>query len=191
MKYHKLLKLITEYIQVNDADIKLVETLFEPITFQKNDLLEEINKIAKYLYFINSGFVRVFYLQDGNEITTHINCPPGFITSFNSFVTLSAANDNVKTITSCELLRITKKNFDTLNSHSQKWADFGKIIYERSLLYNEQRTNDLLTLSAEQRYLKLLSTQPEIVQNVPLQYISSYLGIEPQSLSRIRKKIIS
>lgn len=64
-------------------------------------------------------------------------------------------------------------------------------MYEQAIAFNLQRTTDLLTLSAEKRYLKLLAEQPEVIQNVPIQYIASYIGIKPESLSRIRKKIIS
>lgn len=65
------------------------------------------------------------------------------------------------------------------------------MFYENAISFNQQRTTDLLILSAEKRYLKLLTEQPEIIQNVPIQYIASYIGIKPESLSRIRKKIVS
>jgi hypothetical protein len=88
-------------------------------------------------------------------------------------------------------LRITKNNFDILCQKSQKWADFSRIIYEKSVIYNEQRTRDIINLSAEERYLNLLKYNPDIIQNVPLQYIASFIGIKPESLSRIRRKLIS
>jgi CRP-like cAMP-binding protein len=147
--------------------------------------------MVKYLYFINSGFIRIFYNEDGNQITTHINCPSGFITSFNSFVNGTNSTDNIECITASEVLRITKSNFDVLCQKSPKWSDFARVIYEQSVIYNEQRTKDIIHLSAEERYLKLLKHNPDIIQNVPLQYIASFIGIKPESLSRIRKKLIS
>ncbi|SFD99625.1 cAMP-binding domain of CRP or a regulatory subunit of cAMP-dependent protein kinases [Chitinophaga sp. CF118] len=189
--HSKLLHLIAENVHLDKADEVFVEKLFLPVSCEKNTMLEREGKIPQYLYFINSGFVRVFYWEDGKQITTHINCPPGFITSFNSFISGTIATDNVECVTGCELLQITKTDLEWLYKRSAQWAAFGKIIYERSLTYNEERTKEMIGLSAEQRYLKLLRSQPEIVQQVPLQYISSYLGIEPQSLSRIRKKISS
>jgi CRP-like cAMP-binding protein len=187
----KLLELVETIITIDKSDEILVESFFESISCSKGEILEKENKVAQYLYFISSGFIRVFYNQNGDQVTTHINCPSGFITSFNSFVTGTAALDNIECITVCEVLRITKKDFDTLCHKSQKWADFARIIYEKSLVYNEQRTNDIIGLSAEQRYLKIVKDYPAMIQNVPLQYIASFIGIKPESLSRIRKQIIS
>ncbi|KFF15815.1 Crp/Fnr family transcriptional regulator [Flavobacterium hydatis] len=187
----KLLELVETIITIDKSDEILVESFFESISCSKGEILEKENKVAQYLYFINSGFIRVFYNQNGDQVTTHINCPSGFITSFNSFVTGITALDNIECITACEVLRITKKDFDILCHKSQNWADFARIIYEKSLVYNEQRTNDIIALSAEQRYLKILKDYPAMIQNVPLQYIASFIGIKPESLSRIRKQIIS
>lgn len=189
MAYDKLLNLISTHINFNDVDIDLVKVLFEPVKHKRNDFLELENKIPRNLYFINNGFVRVFHYQKGNEITSHINCPPGFITSFNSFLNQKISRDIVKCVTDCDLLKISRKNFDILYQKSTDWDVFSKSIYEKSLLYNEERTQDMITCTADERYHKLMKNHPEIIQNVPLQYIASYLGIEPQSLSRIRRKI--
>jgi CRP-like cAMP-binding protein len=191
MKHEKLVKFIEGNVSIERFDIDLIKNHFEPITVNKNVLLEKENRIANYLYFINSGYIRVFHVADGVEITTHINCQFNFITSFNSFITATPAQDNVVSITQSELLRISKKNLDSLYQHSQKWTAFCKYVYEQSLSFNEGRMNDMLALSAEKRYLKLMAMQPELIQHVPLQYIASYLGIKPESLSRIRRQVIS
>ncbi len=191
MKHDKLIKLIDENIRIDRSDIELIVSSFEVVTVSKNELLEKENKVAKCLYFINSGFVRVFHIEEGIEITTQILGTSNFVTSFNSFITGSSANDNVKCVTQCELLRISKKRYNTLSKQSQKWSAFCKKIYERTIASSEERTKDILTLSAEKRYLKLISAQPEIIRNIPLQYIASYIGIKPESLSRIRRQVIS
>ncbi len=189
--YDKLLTSLVEMANIDRFDIELVQKVFEPIEARKGQVLEQPGRTVKYLYFVNSGFVRVYYFRDGDEVTGFINCPHGFMTSFHSFITGTQSHEFVECITDCSLLRITKKDLDTLYRHSQKWAEIGRVIYEKSLAYNEQRTKDILTLSAEQRYLKLMAEQPDILQNVPLQYIASFIGIKPESLSRIRRQIIS
>jgi CRP-like cAMP-binding protein len=189
--HKKILDLISNHIRPDEKDVAMVKELFEPFSCEAGTLLEREGKAAKYLYFVNTGFIRTFHFMEGSEITTHINCPPGFITSFHSFTNRTPAFDNVEAVTPADLLRITKQNLDLLYSQSNGWAEFGRVVYEKSLGYNEERSMDMITLTAEQRYLKLLEKQPEIVRNVPLKYISSYLGIEPQSLSRIRRKITS
>ncbi len=191
MRNNRLLNLVHEMIDIDNADEEMMEIFFESVNCEKGHLLEVENKPVKYLYFINSGFIRIFYNEDGNQVTTHINCPSGFITSFNSFVNGTVSTDNIECITSCDVLRITKNDLDILCQKSPKWADFARITYEQSVIYNEQRTKDIINLSAEERYLKILKYNPDIIQNVPLQYIASFIGIKPESLSRIRKKLIS
>ena len=187
----KLIKDISKHIPLKEEDIRTISEAFLPINVPKNTILEEENKTTKYLYYIIEGYVRVFYTKEGEDLTTQINCPSGFITSFQSFITHSKAYDNVQTISECTLLRITKESLDTLNEIVKDWGIYGEKIYEKALVYNEDRTRDMILLSAEERYVKLMKTQPDFIQKVPLQYIASYIGIKPESLSRIRRQMTS
>ena len=189
--HEALLKIIQQQVSITDRDTKLCKTYFEPVLFPKNRIIEEEGKIPKYLYFVVSGFVRLFHYNDkGDEVTTQINCPPGFITSYSDFSNQTKASDNVECITECELLRITKNNLDLLTSESEPIKDFSIWVFHQSMAYNENRSKDLATLTAEQRYLKFIENYPEIIHNVPLQYIASFLGMNAKSLSRIRKQLI-
>lgn len=69
--------------------------------------------------------------------------------------------------------------------------DFSILVFQESITYNENRSKELSTLNAEQRYIKLIKNYPGIIQNVPIQYIASFLGMKPESLSRIRRKLIN
>lgn len=189
--HEQLLKLISQKVTLSDKDKALCEKYFEPALFPKNHVIEEEGKIPKYLYFITSGFVRLFHYNDqGDEVTTHINCPPGFITSYFNFINQTKANESLECITECELLRITKDNLDLLTQQSAAIKDFSIWVFQQSLSYNENRSKELATLTAEQRYKKLIENYPGILHNVPLQYIASFLGINPKSLSRIRRQAI-
>ncbi len=190
--YEQLVKDISIKHRIQTQDIELCKTLFQPVLMPKNRILEEEEKIPQHLYYIVSGFMRLFYYNDnGDEVTTHINCPHGFFTSFSEFVNQTKASANVETVTECQLLRIAKQDYDTLMSESTFWKDYGMHVLQESVTYNEERSKDLATLSAEQRYLKLMDSHPDILQNVPLQYIASFLGIKPESLSRIRRNLIN
>lgn len=189
--HEQLLKLISQNVSLTNNDKALCEQYFEPVLSPKNHILEEEGKIPKYLYFVVSGFVRLFHYNDkGDEVTTHINCPPGFITSYVNFINQANSNENVECVTECELLRITKSNLDLLTQQSIVFKDFSILIFQQSLAYNETRANELATLPAEQRYQKLIDKYPHILHNVPLQYIASFLGMNPKSLSRIRRDMI-
>jgi len=187
-----LLNLVSARVTLSENDVALCRDLFEPTIFPKNRIIEEADHVPAYLYFVVSGFMRLFHYDDsGAEVTTHINCPPGFITSYLNFVHQTRSSENVECITECELLKISKSNLDALMAQSQPFKDFSIIVFQQSLAYNEMRSRELATLTAEQRYLKLIENYPGIVHHVPVQYIASFLGMKPESLSRIRKKLNS
>jgi len=186
-----LLKLISEDIIFSEKEKELFEQYFEPVFFSKNCILEEGGKIPKHLYFVVSGFLRLFhYNSKGNEVTTNINCPTGFITSYIHFINQTKSDENLESITDCELLRITKTNLDLLIGQSMVFKDFSISVFQQSLFYHENRSKELAILTAEERYLKLMENYPDILHNVPLHYIASFLGMNPKSLSRIRKEMI-
>ncbi|WP_367914520.1 Crp/Fnr family transcriptional regulator [Leadbetterella sp. DM7] len=189
--HRHLVQLISQNVTLTDSEKTLCETFFEPVLYPKNRVIEEENKIPKYLYFVVSGFVRLFHYNDkGDQVTTHINCPPGFITSYFNFVNQTRSGENLECITECELLRITKSDLDLLTQKSPALKDFYILVFQQSLAYNETRSKELATLTAEQRYQNLIKNYPEILHNVPLQYIASFLGMNAKSLSRIRREII-
>jgi len=190
-EYSEIIGLISKSITLTETDLEHIFNVFEPVFVKKNTKLEEENKLTRYLYFINKGFLRVYFMDNGEDRTTQINCPSRFITSFQSFITGTKAYDNVETITDCELLRITKADLDEISKKIISWGIFGEKIYEQALVFNEERTRDMILLTAEERYLKLIKTQKDIIRNVPLQFIASYIGIKPESLSRIRRQLIS
>ncbi|AZA99898.1 Crp/Fnr family transcriptional regulator [Chryseobacterium joostei] len=190
--HDKLLQYIGSEHNFSQEETEAVKRYFEPVKFSRNSIIEEAGKIPGYLYYIVSGYLRLFYTdQNGNEVTTHINCPPGFFTSYSHFINETISEDYVECITDCELLRITKKDLDNLVRESQTMKDFSISVFQQSIAYNENRSRELSVLSAEERYLKLIKDYPEIIQNVPIQYIASFLGMKPESLSRIRRKIIN
>lgn len=190
--HEQLIKDISINHKMEKQDIEVCKKLFHPVLMPKNRILEEAEKVPQHLYYIVSGFMRLFYYNDaGDEVTTHINCPHGFFTSFSEFSKQIKASANVETITECQLLRITRQDYDSLMNESSFWKDYGMHVLQESVTYNEERSKDLATLTAEQRYLKLMSSHPSIIQNVPLQYIASFLGIKPESLSRIRRNLIN
>lgn len=190
--HDKLLAYICSDHDCTQKEIDAVRKYFEPVVFSKNTVIEEAGKIPQYLYYIVSGYLRLFYTdQNGNEVTTHINCPPGFFTSYSEFIDGRVSENKVECITDCELLRISKTDLDLLIHESQAMKDFSISVFQQSITYNENRSKALSVLNAEQRYLKLMEEYPEIIQNVPIQYIASFLGMKPESLSRIRRKIIN
>ena len=176
---------------MSDAETELLKNYFVAARFDKGAIIEKENTIVEKLYFIVEGYVRVFYQDNGDENTTQIIGKNNLITLFESFISGRIADNNMMCVTECELLCITKPDYEFISTAMPSWSLFCKTIYESVIEFNLQRTKDLITLNAEERYLQLMTQQPGIIQNVPIQYIASYIGIKPESLSRIRRKIIS
>lgn len=190
MLQQKLIDFIKSRHPLSKADADLMIPYFEPVLYPKNRIIEEEGKVPKYLYYIVSGYLRLFhYNEHGDEVTTHINCPPGFFTSYFNFVNECKSPENVECITECELLRITKADLEMLTRKNTVMKDFSIEVLQEAIVYNEKRSVELASLTAEQRYLKLIENQPGILHNVPITYIASFLGMKPESLSRIRRKL--
>src|SRR3954468_6844832 len=167
--HENLLKIIRQQIEITDSDRELCTKYFEPVLFPKNRIIEEEGKIPQYLYFVVSGYMRLFHYNDsGDEITTHINCPPGFITSYSEFIGETKSNANLECVTECELLRINKSNLDLLILKSEAFRNFSTWVFQHAIIYNETRSKELASLTAEQRYQKLIDNYPKILHNVPL-----------------------
>lgn len=192
MPYEKITRLIADMVRIDKFDQHLIREVFEPVSFRKSHVLVSSGAVARYMYFINSGYLRLYHIDgEGREVTNHINCPMGFMTAFNSYISQTRSHEVFECITDCKLLRVTRDDLEELLKHNQRWSEFGKIIYEEVIRYNEQKVKDLVSLTARERYFNLIDKFPDIVQHVPLQYIASFIGIKPESLSRIRREIIS
>ncbi len=189
--HKKLFDEINKINKIQIDDFNYVKPFFQSLSVTQNTILEEQNRTPKFLYFINKGFMRLFYYNDsGEEQTTFLCSSNSFIASFSSLINQTKASENVECITDCELLRISYSDAKILVEESQIFKTFFLVIFEKSISLANLRANDLANLNAEKRYNKMIENEPQLIQNVPLQHIASYLGIKPQSLSRIRKQKI-
>lgn len=188
MSLELLKKKISEIISLNKEDIELIETFFKPMKIEKNVLLMEPGKTVRYAFFVNSGYIRYYKVADsGEELTIHLYAQNNFAASLNSFFSGLPSDEFMQTLTDCELLAISKDDLERLYSTNQKWQYFGRKLMEIFLIEKEQRIIDQISLTGQQKYLKLQKTSPEIIQNVQVKYIASFLGLQPESLSRIKK----
>lgn len=177
-------------VDIPETDQELCREYFKPLLVKKDTILEREGTIHNYHNFIVKGFMRNFHHNQFNEeITTDINDGPRFFTSYNHFVNRTISNENLHCITDCEILRINRDDVDITAKLGITQIDYSLQILQYHLEKNKQRTIDLATLTAEERYLKLLINSPSILRNVPLKYIASYLGINSGSLSRIRAQV--
>ncbi len=154
------------------------------------DFLIRENEICREMAFVNKGVLRMYYLSPaGKEINTMFFFENDFATSFQSLLQQRPGRYFIQALEDCELITVAHDTLQNAYEHSHLWNKFGRIIAEKSYIISEKRIESLLFLDAEERYLNLVKTYPRVFEQVPLYHIASYLGIERESLSRLRKKL--
>lgn len=168
--------------------------LEEKLTIQflkKGDLLTRNGEVCKQVSFINKGLLRMYYITDGREIATSFVPENNYLAQYDSFLTRQPSTGNIDALEDCELINLSYDNMQKLYNEKPVFQVFGRKIAEILFIMLSTQTNNLLTLSPEERYRKVVETQPYIIQRVPQYMIASYIGITPEHLSRLRKKMTS
>jgi CRP-like cAMP-binding protein len=183
-------KYLTTLLPMPPAKATLFAEQFEPIELKKGEMLFKENKVSKYTYFLEQGFVRSYtFDSDGLEVTTNIFSPPCFVNEFLSFFKQQPAKENFQALTDCTLFRMSYEVVQ-MNFHTYpEFREFGRIMLVTNYSILHDRMLGMIRDTAEARYMNMLQKHPDIFQNVPLKVIASYLGITDTSLSRIRKEI--
>lgn len=172
-------------------EIEQIERLTTTRLLKKNDFFISTGKSCKEVAFINNGILRSFFTpESGEEITYCITFPNTLMTAYSSFITGLPTLENIQAVEDCELLILQKKEIDKLQESSPNWIRFFKIIAEQQYIELEKRLFLFQKEKAKKRYLDLIENQPDYVQQIPLLYLASYLGITPRHLSRLRKEIL-
>jgi CRP-like cAMP-binding protein len=155
---------------------------------KKGDYFVEADKTCRYFGFIAKGLMRAWLLIDGDEVTTCFCSENTFATSTTSFITQTPSSVSIQAMEDTVLLTILWDDLHQLYKKYPSWMKAGMIIIEKEFMSLECQRQCYDTQAAEDRYMLLMKENPGIFNRVPLLYIASYLGITPETLSRIRKR---
>lgn len=181
---------ILSYSDFSEDELDLIVSKFTPKTYKPKEFILTEGKIASEITFIITGLVRSYFHRDGNEVTTYLASDHGFISAYSSFITQKRSIENIQCIEDTETLSISHAEMETLYVELPKWQVIGRILAEHNYICMADRIMRLQSVPAKEKYLEFLSTSSEkIIQRTPLIHIASFLGIAPESLSRIRKNI--
>jgi CRP-like cAMP-binding protein len=158
-------------------------------SFKKNEIIKEVNKIENSLSIIIKGSAGIFLWKENSPICLDLCYENEFFGDYMSFLTQQPTELFTQAIEHTEMLIVSFSDLSKLYSNSTIGINIGRIASESLFIHKQTQQIDLLTLTAEERYLKLLERQPAIVKRTPQKHIASLLGITPESFSRIRKKI--
>jgi CRP-like cAMP-binding protein len=179
-----------KYVNFTQQDKVLLESA---LTFKKAATKIELvsyDKRSDELFFILKGCVRKYYIKDGEQITIFITMANTFIAAFDSLITGSKSKETIECLEPCELLVLKQADLDRLYKEIPLMNEFIRKVLEQALIQFQQAQTMYILDNPEERYIKLLSQNPDILQRVPQHMLATYLGITATSLSRIRKRIV-
>ncbi|WP_200977952.1 Crp/Fnr family transcriptional regulator [Echinicola sp. 20G] len=180
-------QVLISYGELSKDNINRGLDFFTPKFYKKGDFLIKAGKNCDWIAFVCSGIVRNYCISSKDEEVTYcITFPNKFITAYSSFISDQQTFENIHAMTDTEVLIIEKRKFRELINTSNQWLKFSNYFTEQTYILMESRLLALQIESAEKRYTDLVSNNPEFVQQVPLKYIASYLGITQRHLSRLR-----
>ncbi len=187
----RLLQNIEPYINLTQDEISLLEKTLTKRTYDKKDIIFENGKIANELYFVSKGCVRLFYNVDGADKTAFFYTEGQFICAGESYTFNIPAIENYQAVEPTVLIVFTKADIEKLTQQIPKLEVIARIAVENELITSQKVIASFVTKTPEERYLDLLQTQKELFQRVPQQYIASFLGVSPETLSRIKNRVYS
>lgn len=157
---------------------------------ETGDYFLQQGRTSKNIAFIEKGLIRLFYLNDGKEVTTCF-CKENTITcSYKSLITNTVSELSIQAIEPCKLIVFSYDSLQKLYEKDFFWQQVGRLATENEFINTECHNRFINDLSATERYIQILENDAELLQRVPLKYLATYLQVAPETLSRIRKKII-
>lgn len=165
------------------------KNVFKLIELKKNEFLVKENEVCAYFCYIESGILQHAILVDDDEKTTYLALRNTVTSSLNSFLFDKPSRKSIKAIFDCKLWVLDIAAFRELIKTNKAFHQFYYNLIEKQICLIDDYRIDLLTLTPEERYKKLLVTEPYLIQQVPLHYLASFLGISSRHMSRIRKNV--
>jgi CRP-like cAMP-binding protein len=180
---------------MDDSDTRCTQQLAEALkvfkvaTLKKNEFLVKEAQVCMHFCFLESGLLQHAIEVAGEEKTTYLALRNSVTSSLSSFLNQTPSRKSIKALADTKLWVVDLKSFKDLISHNEAFSQFYHNLIEKQICLIDDYRIDLLTLSPEERYNKLLLTEPKLLQEVPLHYLASFLGISTRHMSRIRKNI--
>lgn len=181
-------KSITSLVDFEEEDLMYFLSLFTYKKIKKNQYFLREGEVCNQVAFINSGLIRSFFLIDGREQVDSFSLESEWITDYVSFLNRQRSAFYIQAMVDTELFLLSYENIQKIYDRGKAFERFGRLITEQLYIISVTRATSLLLEKPEQRYLTLLKEEPHLLALIPLKQIASYLGVEPESLSRIRKR---
>lgn len=187
--YNQLKQFISNNMQIDDVQLDLFCKKFRHKTTKRNEMLLLAGNVCPYIYFVNSGCLRVFMLDvNGKESTRFLVTEGRFGTAFPSFNLQEPSLAAIQSIEPSDILYISNHDFNDLLDNFPGWEHVYRVSLEKDYIASIKRIESLITMDARQRYQLLMETNSSLIQRLPSKIIADYLGISQETLSRLKSK---
>jgi len=184
---HPFRTYIARYGRLSPEEWEAVEACLQQVDLKAGEILMAQGKVCRHFWFVEEGLLRYYSEADGEERTKFFTVAPYAFTAQKSFTSGLPAQEAIDALEPCRLWALSVEDANDL-LRLPGWSAFVRKLVLEVQAYTEALLVDMQTLTAEQRYAKMLEEEPELVRRVSLKHLASYLGIAPQSLSRIRAR---
>lgn len=187
--YKGILDHITRYVKLSDNEIKEFISILKTTRVKKRQFIVQPGFVSEYRNYIVKGAVRVFYLDDlGKEHTVIIAIEDWFFTDFYSYLNRTPAEYYAEALEDSLILQMKYDDVEELCSRIHSISEYFRLFTERSMAHSYKRTISNISKTSEERYWEYVNKYPQIANRVPQYVLASYLGISPESISRIRSR---
>jgi CRP-like cAMP-binding protein len=187
--YEVITKSLRNLVDFTDEELFLFMKRLKPVNLQKYSFYLKEGQVCKSMTLVYKGGLRYFSRGEKGDYTIGFAFEGEWMGDYESFLLQVPSPDFIEALDDCELFTLSYPDMQELYQHSQRFERFGRLIAEKLFIDTAKSKRNLMLQSAEERYLELLTNQPHIFERLPQHLIASYLGIQPQSLSRIRAKV--
>lgn len=185
--YTGILNNIARYVTLSDDEIEQFISILKTTRIKKRQFVIQPGFVSEYRNYIVEGAVRVFYLDDhGKEHTVSIGIEDWFFTDFHSYLTRTPAEYYAEALEDSLILQMKYEDVEDLCSRIHPLCQYFRLYIERALSHSNQRVITNISKTSEERYWEYVNKYPQIAHRIPQYVLASYLGISPESISRIR-----
>lgn len=185
------IEFISQIIPFTDEEMQFAKSSFTEHYLKKGEFWVKQGKIKSDLVFINKGMLRAYFIKAEIEKTFDLVIENQIITSANCYNFGLPSNYFIQAVEDTWIASISKENLEQLFKQTTKWERVGRIVAETYAVEQEDRIRSFVADTAQERYANLVLNRPALIQRTPQIYLANYLGITPQSLSRLRRNIVT
>ena len=191
IKVAQILDNISKIITLTPKEQAFFLSKTETRKYKAKIIIQNAGKVCKESYFVNSGLLRSFSIND--NIVEHVMsfaCEGWWISDMYSFISQKPGNLFIEVLEDAEVVVLSKENQEQLYHDIPKLERFFRVLIENSLVANQERLMDNLSLTAEERFEKFCKKYPSLIQKVPQKQIASYIGVTPEFFSKMKARML-